>query len=109
MTSFQAGFNASMYSATKGAVLQMTKAFRNEWASQGIQVNSIAPGYLQTPMTAAYRAEDSTMTEYLMGRTPMGRWGQPQNMEAAILFLTSPANTFVSGVCIPVDGGFLAK
>src|SRR6187402_229411 len=101
VTSYQAGFNTSVYSSTKGAVLQMTKAFSNEWSGRGIQVNCIAPGFIQTSMTAAYR-DDQKMTDYLMARVPMGRWGQPQDLIAAVLFLISPGNTFTSGACLIV-------
>lgn len=108
VTSFLAGFNTSVYASTKGAVLQMTKAFSNEWSMKGIQVNCIAPGFIKTPMTAAYH-DDEKMTDYLMARVPMARWGTPEDLVAACLFLTAPSNTFTSGACIVVDGGFCGK
>lgn len=108
VTAFNAGFNTSVYSSTKGAVLQMTRAFSNEWASKGIQVNCICPGFMQTPMTAKYR-EDQKMIDYLMVRVPMQRWGQPQDLVSAALFLAAPGNTFTSGAALVVDGGFCGK
>lgn len=108
VTSFLAGFNTSIYASTKGAVLQMTKAFSNEWASKGIQVNCIAPGFMKTAMTTQY-SNNLQMTDYLMARVPMARWGEPEDMEAAIIFLSAPANKFVTGICLAVDGGFLGK
>ncbi|RSL91725.1 hypothetical protein CEP52_014156 [Fusarium oligoseptatum] len=108
VTSFQAGFNTSIYSTSKGAVMQMTKAFSNEWASKGIQVNSISPGFMDTTMTAGYQG-DPEMIRYLMSRVPMQRFGNPDDLQSAVLFLASPANRFVSGITLPVDGGFLGK
>ncbi|KAI1612522.1 hypothetical protein EDD37DRAFT_625128 [Exophiala viscosa] len=108
VTSYQAGFNTSVYSSTKGAVLQMTKAFSTEWASKGIQVNSIAPGFMKTPMTSQYQ-DNQKMTDYLMMRVPAERWGEPQDLIPAALFLAAPGNTFTTGACIIVDGGFCGK
>ncbi|KIY02688.1 uncharacterized protein Z520_01153 [Fonsecaea multimorphosa CBS 102226] len=108
VTSYQAGFNTSVYSSTKGAVLQMTKAFSNEWASKGIQVNCIAPGFMRTSMTAQYQ-DDQKMIDYLMTRVPMQRWGEPQDLVSAMLFLAAPGNTFTSGACLIVDGGYCGK
>jgi len=108
VTSFQAGFNTSIYSTTKGAVLQMTKAFSNEWAGKGIQVNCINPGFMQTSMTAKYRG-DPQMNNYLMARVPMARWGQPEDLVAAVLFLAAPGNKFMSGAPLIIDGGFCGK
>ncbi|EEU33921.1 uncharacterized protein NECHADRAFT_55852 [Fusarium vanettenii 77-13-4] len=108
VTSYQAGFNTSIYSTSKGAVMQMTKAFSNEWASKGIQVNSIAPDFMDTTMTSGYQA-DPEIIQYLMSRVPMKRWGSPDDLQSAVLFLASPANRFVSGITLPVDGGFLGK
>ncbi|OAL23204.1 hypothetical protein AYO20_11016 [Fonsecaea nubica] len=108
VTSYQAGFNTSVYSSTKGAVLQMTKAFSNEWAGKGIQVNCIAPGFMRTSMTAQYQ-DDQKMVDYLMTRVPMQRWGEPQDLVPAMLFLVAPGNTFTSGACLIVDGGYCGK
>ncbi|EXJ67254.1 uncharacterized protein A1O5_09901 [Cladophialophora psammophila CBS 110553] len=108
VTSYQAGFNTSVYSSTKGAVLQMTKAFSNEWASKGIQVNCIAPGFMRTAMTAQYQ-DNPKMIEYLMSRVPAQRWGEPRDLVPAMLFLAAPSNTFTSGACLIVDGGYCGK
>ncbi|ETI29333.1 hypothetical protein G647_01786 [Cladophialophora carrionii CBS 160.54] len=108
VTSYQAGFNTSVYSSTKGAVIQMTKAFSNEWASKGIQVNAICPGFMKTSMTAQYQG-DQKMVDYLMARVPMQRWGEPQDLVPAMLFLAAPGNTFTSGACLIVDGGYCGK
>lgn len=108
VTSHQAGFNTSIYSSSKGAVLQMTKAFSNEWASKGIQVNAIAPGFMNTSMTTVYQ-DNQEMTQYLMSRVPAQRWGQPEDLQSAVIFLASPASNFVSGILLPVDGGILGK
>lgn len=108
VTSFQAGFNCSAYAASKGAVLQMTKAFSNEWSPKGIQVNCIHPGYMQTVMTAVYR-DDQKMDQYLMDRVPMARWGQPEDLAAAAVFLAAPGNKYMSGAPLIIDGGFCGK
>ncbi|KAK5191959.1 hypothetical protein LTR99_006697 [Exophiala xenobiotica] len=108
VTSYQAGFNTSVYSSTKGAVLQMTKAFSNEWASKGIQVNAIAPGFMRTNMTAQYQ-DNQQMIDYLMLRVPMARWGQPEDLVPGLLFLVAPSNTFTSGIALIIDGGFCGK
>ncbi|KAH8889227.1 NAD(P)-binding protein [Thozetella sp. PMI_491] len=104
ITAFQAGFSTSIYSSTKRAVVRMTEAFSsNEWAKKGIQVDCIAPGFMQTTMTAKYEG-DPIMTEYLMTRVYMQRWGKPEDLASAVLFLAAPSNTFVS--CLVVDSGF---
>ncbi len=108
ITSYQAGFNTSIYSSTKGAVLQMTKAFSNEWAGKGIQVNAIAPGFMQTNMTAQYR-DNQQMIDYLMMRVPMARWGEPEDLVPWLLFLVAPSNKFTSGIALIIDGGFCGK
>ena len=108
ITSYQAGFNTSIYSSTKGAVMQMTKAFSNEWAGKGIQVNAICPGFMKTAMTVPYQ-NDEKMVDYMMGRVPMQRWGEPEELVPAALFLAAPGNTYTSGACIIVDGGFCGK
>ncbi|CAK7204030.1 hypothetical protein SEUCBS139899_006781 [Sporothrix eucalyptigena] len=108
VTAFQANRNTSAYAATKGAVMQMTKGFSNEWVSKGIQVNAISPGYMHTPLTELYYT-DKAASDYLMNRVPAGRWGQPEDLDTAALFLASPMNSFTSGVSITVDGGFCGK
>ncbi|OAA59742.1 NAD(P)-binding domain protein [Niveomyces insectorum RCEF 264] len=108
VTAFQANRNTSVYAASKGAVMQMTKGFSNEWISKGIQVNAISPGYMHTPLTEVY-VQDKEASDYLMNRVPAGRWGVPSDLDTAVLYLASPANTFTSGVSITVDGGFCGK
>ncbi|OJI98065.1 hypothetical protein ASPVEDRAFT_124583 [Aspergillus versicolor CBS 583.65] len=108
VTAFQANKNTSIYSASKGAVVQMTKAFSNEWSSRGIQVNAICPGWMRTPMTEVYAA-DEAVSSYLMSRIPMGRWGDATELNAAALFLAAPGNSFTTGASVVVDGGFCGK
>ncbi|GAD92409.1 hypothetical protein NECHADRAFT_55852 [Paecilomyces variotii No. 5] len=108
VTAFQANENTSIYTSTKGAVVQMTKAFSNEWVSRGIQVNCISPGFMGTPMTDVY-ANDPAVTDYLMSRVPAARRGTPADLDPAVLFLASPVNTFTTGVSVTVDGGFCGK
>jgi len=108
VTAFQANQNTSAYSTSKGGIIQMTKAFSNEWASKNIQVNCISPGFMRTAMTDIY-ANDPSITQYLMSRVPAARWGVPQDLDAAALFLVAPSNTFTTGVSVTVDGGFCGK
>ncbi|KAJ5723439.1 hypothetical protein N7488_001474 [Penicillium malachiteum] len=103
MLCFLGMYNVSAYAASKGGVLQMTKAFSNEWASKGIQVNCICPGYLKTPMTKKI-VEDPEYSSYIMTRTPARRWGEPKDLRGALIFLASPASDFVTGTSIVVDG-----
>ncbi|KAJ6004865.1 hypothetical protein N7540_012664 [Penicillium herquei] len=106
MLCFLGMYNVSAYAASKGGVLQMTKAFSNEWASKGIQVNCICPGYLKTPMTKKI-VEDPEYSSYIMTRTPARRWGEPKDLRGALIFLASPASDFVTGTSIVVDGASL--
>jgi 2-dehydro-3-deoxy-D-gluconate 5-dehydrogenase len=134
--SYIANYNISPYAASKGAVLQTTKAFSNEWASKGIQVNCICPvstqfpfpyvsvclppcllitthikGYIKTALTAQYSTDPQykDYNDYIIGRTPAGRWGNPEDLKGAVIFLASSASDFVTGTSIVVDGGILAK
>ncbi|KIW89738.1 uncharacterized protein Z519_09895 [Cladophialophora bantiana CBS 173.52] len=108
-TSFVAMTNVSVYAATKGGVLQMTKAFSNEWACHGIQVNCICPGYIKTPLAQALLDKYPEMEEYIVNRTPCGRWGHPSDLRGTALFLSSPASDFVTGTSIVVDGGMMFR
>lgn len=108
-TSFVAMTNVSAYAATKGGVLQMTKAFSNEWAQHGIQVNCIAPGYIRTPLSLKLVEQYPEMEKYITDRTPAGRWGNPADLRGAVLFLASPASDFVTGQSIVVDGGMMFR
>jgi 2-dehydro-3-deoxy-D-gluconate 5-dehydrogenase len=106
MQSFTGGFTIPAYAASKAGVAQITKAFANEWTGRGITVNAIAPGYMDTKMTAAVKA-DPVRYERILARIPAGRWGQPADLCGPLLFLAAPASDYVSGVILPVDGGML--
>jgi NAD(P)-dependent dehydrogenase (short-subunit alcohol dehydrogenase family) len=106
MLSFFGGGHAPAYSASKGGVAQLTKSLAIAYAADGIRVNAIAPGWIVTPFTKAAR-EDEARQRAITGRTPMGRWGEPEDVVGAVLFLCSPAASFVTGVILPVDGGYL--
>lgn len=108
LLSFQGGIRVPAYAASKGGVAQLTKAFANEWAPRGIQVNAIAPGYIETDNTAALRA-DETRNRQILERIPAGRWGKPEDIAATAVFLASPAASYVTGVVLNVDGGWLAR
>lgn len=95
------------YSASKGAVKQLTQALAVELAKDGVRVNAIAPGVIETPMTAATRAAPEKLDRF-MARTPMGRVGQPEELVGPVVFLASAMSSYVTGVTLPVDGGFLA-
>ena len=95
------------YAAAKGAIVQLTKSMAIELAPHNIQVNAIAPGWVQTEMTAA--VQDSPMSDEIVMRTPAGRWGRPEEMAGTAVFLASPAADFVTGVTIPVDGGYAVR
>ena len=107
LLSFQGGVNVAAYTASKGAVMQLTKELSNEWAKYGVQVNAIAPGYIETNATAAL-SSDSKRKEQILSRIPAGRWGEPEDIQGAILYLASPASDYVTGTVLVVDGGWLA-
>ncbi|GGC65102.1 SDR family NAD(P)-dependent oxidoreductase [Chelatococcus reniformis] len=106
--SFIATPNSAAYTASKGAVLQLTKALAVELARDGIRVNAIAPGFIETPMTEATRARPESMAA-LLAHTPMRRVGQPAELAGAAVFLASAAASYVTGATLPVDGGYLAQ
>jgi len=106
--SFIGGLNQIGYVASKGAVRQMTMAMSDEWAGRGINVNAIAPGYFATPLNAAMRA-DPEWHRRVMDRLPIGRYGLPADLKGVVVFLASAASDYVSGITIPVDGGFLGR
>lgn len=108
MMSFQGGLLIASYVASKGAVAQLTKALANEWASKGINVNAIAPGYMATDNTAALRA-DPVRSVSILERIPVGRWGQPSDLAGAAVFLASDASNYVHGHVLAVDGGWLCR
>lgn len=106
MLSFFGGGLVPAYSASKGGVAQLTKSLAIAWADDGIRVNALAPGWIATRFTSALQ-EDAARSEAIMARTPLKRWGTPQDVAGAALFLASPAAAFVTGVVLPVDGGYL--
>jgi NAD(P)-dependent dehydrogenase (short-subunit alcohol dehydrogenase family) len=106
MMSFHGSGTAPGYSASKGAVMQLTKSLAIAWASDGIRVNAVAPGFIVTPMTDKHI--DPVFRANREARTPMGRWGRPQDVADAVLFLSSDRASFITGVILPVDGGYLA-
>ena len=108
LLSFQGGMTVPAYAASKGAVAQLTKALCNEWASRGVNVNAVAPGYMTTDMNTALLA-DPVRTEQLSTRIPAGRWGQPQDVGDVVVFLASPAAAYVHGQVLAVDGGWMAR
>jgi 2-deoxy-D-gluconate 3-dehydrogenase len=107
MLSFQGGILVPAYTAAKSGLAGLTRALANEWASHGINVNAIAPGYMATEVTAAIRA-DPTRAQAMLSRIPAGRWGAPSDLKGAVVFLASDASAYVHGAIIPVDGGWLA-
>jgi 2-deoxy-D-gluconate 3-dehydrogenase len=104
--SFQGGTNVASYTASKSALAGITKALSNEWASKGINVNAIAPGYIKTENTRALWIDEKT-SEWLMTRVPAGKWGQPEDVVGMGIFLASTASDYVHGAILPVDGGWL--
>lgn len=108
MLTFQGGIRVPSYTASKSGVGGLTKLLANEWASKGIQVNAIAPGYIATNNTAALQ-EDETRNRQIMERIPAGRWGDPADIGGAAVFLSSSASDYVQGHILAVDGGWLAR
>lgn len=108
MLSFQGGVLVPSYAASKHAVAGITKALANEWAALGINVNAVAPGYIETANTAPLRA-DAQREQAIAERIPAGRWGRPTDVAATIVFLASSAADYVHGAIIPVDGGWLSR
>jgi 2-deoxy-D-gluconate 3-dehydrogenase len=108
LLSFQGGINVPGYAAAKGGIVQLTKALANEWASHGINVNAIAPGYMQTDNTTALR-EDPQRSKQITERIPAGRWGTPEDLGGAAVFLASKASDYVHGHVLVVDGGWMGR
>lgn len=108
MLSFQGGIRVPAYAASKSAVVGLTKALANEWAARGIQVNAIAPGYMATNNTAQLR-QDEGRSEAILERIPAGRWGTPEDIMGAAVYLASRASDYVNGFTLAVDGGWLAR
>jgi 2-deoxy-D-gluconate 3-dehydrogenase len=108
LLTFQGGVFVPSYAAAKGAVGQLTKAFANEWASKGVNVNAIAPGYMATDNTEALRANPERSRQ-IMERIPAGRWGEPEDLAGAAIFLASSASNYMHGHVLVVDGGWLSR
>ena len=108
MLSFQGGIRVASYTASKSGVLGITRLLANEWAARGINVNAVAPGYIETNNTEALR-NDPDRSAAILGRIPAGRWGVPSDIGDAAVFLLAPASNYMHGAVIPVDGGWLAR
>ncbi|ODT66349.1 MAG: 2-deoxy-D-gluconate 3-dehydrogenase [Pelagibacterium sp. SCN 63-23] len=108
MLSFQGGIRVASYTASKSGVLGITRLLANEWAARGINVNAVAPGYIETNNTEALR-NDPDRSASILGRIPAGRWGVPSDIGDAAVFLLAPASNYMHGAVIPVDGGWLAR
>ena len=108
LLAFQGGVRVPAYAAAKGGVAQLTKALANEWAPHGINVNAITPGYMRTDNTRALR-EDPERNRQITERIPAGRWGAPEDLAGAVVFLSSSASDYVHGHVLAVDGGWLAR
>jgi len=108
LLSFQGGIRVPAYAASKSGVAGITHALANEWAAHGINVNAIAPGYFETNNTSALRSDEERAPQ-ILARIPAGRWGRPDDLAGAAVFLASRASDYVHGVLLPVDGGWLAR
>jgi 2-deoxy-D-gluconate 3-dehydrogenase len=108
LLTFQGGITVPGYAASKGAIGSLTKAFANEWASKGVNVNAIAPGYIATDNTDALR-KDAARSASILGRIPAGRWGEPEDFKGATIFLASKASDYVHGTILTVDGGWMGR
>ena len=108
MLSFQGGIRVPSYTAAKSAVMGLTRLFANELAAHRINVNAVAPGYMATDNTAPLRA-DAARSNEILGRIPAGRWGEPEDLQGALVFLASSASNYVTGHTLAVDGGWLAR
>lgn len=109
MTAYFASVLIPAYSASKAGVMQITKALSNEWASKGVTVNAIAPGYMATELTANMKEVNPKQYEEITGRIPMERWGDPKDLQGPVVFLASEAAAYVTGAILPIDGGFMGK
>lgn len=108
LLSFQGGINVPGYTAAKSGITGLTKALANEWTARGVTVNAIAPGYIATDNTQALQ-DDPDRSRALLERIPAGRWGQASDLGGATVFLASAASDYVSGITLPVDGGWLGR
>ena len=108
LLTFRGGITVPGYAASKGAIGQLTMAFSNEWAGKGVQVNSIAPGYIATDNTQALR-DNEERSEAILARIPAGRWGKPEDFKGPITFLASKASDYMTGSILTVDGGWMGR
>ncbi len=108
LLSFQGGITVPGYASSKGGIKQLTMAFANEWASKGVTVNAIAPGYIATDNTKALR-EDAVRNKAILDRIPQGRWGTPEDLMGTVVFLSSDASNYINGSVITVDGGWMGR
>jgi 2-deoxy-D-gluconate 3-dehydrogenase len=108
LLTFQGGVTVPGYAASKGGIGQLTKALANEWAGKGVNVNAIAPGYIATDVTVALR-QDETRCRQILDRIPAGRWGTPDDLKGAVLFLASAASNYIHGEILTVDGGWMGR
>lgn len=108
LLSFQGGINVPGYAASKGAIASLIKAFANEWAKFGVTINGIAPGYIATDNTAQLRA-DAERNMAILSRIPANRWGTPEDLTGAFVFLSSPASDYMNGTIVTVDGGWMGR
>ena len=108
LLTYQGGITVPAYAASKGGIGQLTKALSNEWASKGINVNAIAPGYIDTDMNTALMA-DVERQKSILARIPAGRWGQPEDFKGVVVFLAGDASRYVSGEIINIDGGWMGR
>lgn len=108
LLSFQGGITVPAYAASKGGIAQLTKALSNEWAGKGVNVNAIAPGYVDTDMNARL-IEDEERAKGILARIPKGRWGTPEDFKGVVVWLASAAAGYVSGEIVTVDGGWMGR
>jgi 2-deoxy-D-gluconate 3-dehydrogenase len=108
LLSFQGGITVPGYTAAKHAIAGLTKALANEWAAHGVNVNAIAPGYIATDNTQALQ-DDPARSSAILDRIPAGRWGRPEDLAGATVFLAPPASDYIHGTILPVDGGWLGR
>jgi len=108
LLTFQGGITIPAYAASKGGVGRLTMALSNEWAAKGVNVNAIAPGYIETDNTAPLRA-DPVRSKAILDRIPAGRWGRPEDLQGAVVFLASRASDYVHGTILTADGGWMGR
>jgi len=109
MLSYFGGYTVSAYAASKGGIAQLTKALCNEWACKGINVNALAPGYMDTEMNSALTDPNNPRYQEITNRIPANKWGTPEDMKGPCVFLASSASDYLNGAIIPVDGGYLVR